>query len=171
MMKRVVTLTVVALVLAWVTAAAEAPVVIQTVYTGVSHVYSPDGTHLVSIPWPVVQGELRITGEVTHYMDLAGDGHIINDGQGREKGQEFQLDPFYGIFLDRTRITGTMELILFDECTGTMSGTCENIHEVFGTAEEVLPYYPWAEPVGSVNGRGWWFIGTEVQVFIPVPEM
>ena len=101
-------------------------------------------------------------------MDLMGNGHIINDSQGRERGQEFQFDPLCGMFRDRARFSGTMELILFDEFTGTMSGTVDKIHEVFGTADEILPYYPWAEPIGSVAGKGWWFIFTEVQIYIPV---
>jgi len=167
-MKKQLALCLAACLLIGVVAVAEPPPTIQTVYTAVSHCYLPDGTYLLSIPWPTQYGELRVTGEVIHYMDLVGKGHFINDGQGRENGQEFQLDPFYSIFMDRARISGTMELILFDESIGTMSGTIEKIHEVYGTAEEILPFYPWAEPIGSVNGQGWWFVGTEVQVFIPI---
>jgi len=169
-MKRRLALCLTMCVLVSLVVVAERPTKIQTVYTGVSHVYLPDGTYLMSIPWPVMEGAHRITGEVTHYMDLNWDGHIINDGQGRERGQQFRPDPFLETFRDRVRITGTMEIIMFDEVTGTYAGTCYNTHEIFGTADEILPVYPWAQPMGSANGQGWWFAFTEVQIFIPVFE-
>ena len=168
-MKRLMILCLTLCVLASFVVLAAPPVVIQVTYTGESFLYFPDGAFLMYIPWPLQHEDVRVTGEVVHYEDLMGKGHIINDGQGIERGQQFVPDPFYGLLLDRARYTGTMELILFDCCTGTMEGVCTVIHEVFGAADEVLPLYPWAEPQGSPNGKGWWLIGIEIQNYIPVP--
>jgi len=146
---------------------ADSPTMVLATSDVVSYLFQPDGTPLFPIPWGLFTEEVLLTGEASHYLNLAGKGHIINDGRGVDKGQEFVLDPFYGQLPDRTRHSGPMELILFDCCTGTLAGTITVIHEVFGTAGEVLPLYPWAESWGSEMGKGWWFIGTELQVWTP----
>jgi hypothetical protein len=158
----------VCLLLGWA-ALAESPSMVLATSDVVSYIYLPDGTFLFPIPWGLFTEEVLLTGKASHYLALAGKGHIINDGRGIDKGQEFFFDPFYGQLKDRQRMGGPMELILFDCCTGTLAGTITVIHEVYGTADEVLPLYPWAEPRGSEKGKGWWFIGTEVQVWTPIP--
>jgi hypothetical protein len=133
-----------------------------------AEVYTLDGAFLFYADYGELTLRARLTGKVTHYGDLSGKGHIINDGQGRERGQEFALDPFYGILPHRFRFSGTMDLILFGDGTGTMEGACPVWHDVFGTAEEVLALYPWATARGSENGQGWWCIAIEYQNYYPV---
>ena len=132
------------------------------------YVYFPDGTLMFYVDYGIQIESARLTGRAAHYGNLIGSGHIMNDGQGRDKGQQFMLDPFYGVLPDRCRTRGTMNIIQFDSSTGTMEGECAVYHEVFGTAEEVLALYPWAEPRGSEEGKGWWLIGMDKQVWSPV---
>lgn len=133
-----------------------------------SDVYFPDGTFMFhSGPMPQIES-VRLTGSAAHYGSLIGDGHIINDGVGRDKGQQFMLDPWYATLRMRYRTQGTMEIIQFDETTGTMDGEATVWYEVFGFADEVLPLYPWADPRGSAKGQGWWLIAVEEQIWTAV---
>jgi hypothetical protein len=166
-MKRAWVLCLVACVLSGLIAQAKTEEVVITTYVD-AEVFALDGTFLFYADYGLLTASARLTGKVTHYGDLTGKGHIINDGQGRERGQEFGVDPFYGILPHRWRYSGTMELILFGDGTATMEGSCPVWHDVFGTAEEVLPLYPWAAPRGSENGQGWWCIGIEYQTYYAV---
>jgi hypothetical protein len=167
-MKRALVLCLVMSLLGCLVALADQPeVILITTYID-AEVYALDGTFLFYADYGPVTWPARLTGAVTHYYGLAGKGHIINDGQGRERGQEFSLDPFYGVLPHRFRIEGSAELILLGDGTGTLEGCCPVRHDVYGTAEEVLPLYPWAAPQGSEEGKGWWCIGIEYQNFYPV---
>ena len=167
-MKRVVALCMVACVLGGFLGVADAPDLVEITTHVDAEVYALDGTFLFYADYGLLTFSVRLTGKVTHYVDLSGKGHVINDGQGRERGQEFGLDPFYGVLPHRFRIAGTAELILFGDGTGTMEGFCPVWHDVFGTAEEVLPLYPWVVPLGSENGKGWWIVAIEYQNYYPV---
>ena len=133
-----------------------------------AYFYLPDGSLLFFADYGLQVEPARVTGEVVHYGGLIGDGHIINDGAGRGKGQQFILDPWYGQLRMRYRTSGSMDVILFDDGTGTCDGLVTVVYELFGSAEEVLALYPWAEPHGSAEGRGWWLMGTQDQFWMPI---
>jgi hypothetical protein len=143
------------------------PVTVKTVSWVESTGYLPDGTYFITIPWGYMEFDVVISGKAVHFP-VSGKGHSVTDGTGRIRSQSFTPDFFTGQLLDRHRSSGVLEVIQFDDGTGTLDAVGVITHEVFGTAEEVLSIYPWAVPQGTGNGKGWWLWIIEIQTYTPI---
>jgi hypothetical protein len=141
--------------------------IVSTVSSVESAGFLPDGTPFMTVSWGLLGFDIVVTGKAVHFP-TSGKGHNLTDGTGRSRSQSFTLDWFTGQLLDRHRSSGSLELIRFDDGTGTLDAVFVITHEVFGTADQVLAIYPWAVPQGSGNGKGWWLWIIEIQSYTPI---